>query len=90
MCIPTFMDFLRLKISSLNRRQSVSELAVILGVHKKDKTHVYGFFGIDLHEIQFSPHPKNPGTHGLMWGNNKTKIMQPGIVVCLFIICIGN
>ena len=53
------MDFfLRLKISSLNRRQSVSELAVILGVHKKDKTHVYGFFGIDLHEIQFSPHPK--------------------------------
>ena len=25
-----------------------------------------------------------------MWGNNKTKMMQPDIVVCLFIICIGN
>ena len=54
------MDFLRLKISSLNgSKVSFSELAVILGVHKNDKTHVYGFFGIDLHEIQFSPHPKN-------------------------------
>ena len=38
------------KFFKIAGKVSFSELAVILGVHKNDKTHVYGFFGIDLHE----------------------------------------
>ena len=58
-CMQHSWIFLWLKISSLNRRQCVILIACSdLGRAKNYKTHVYGFFGIDLHKIQFFPHPK--------------------------------
>ena len=90
-CIPTFMDFFAVKNKFFKSQAKCHSHSLKWSwvCIKMIKLTCMGSLALIFTKYNFPP-TLNPGTHGQMWGNNKTKMMQSGIVVCLFIICIGN